>query len=246
MRPLPSHSPTATTPARVARRERRVACRPSRCSRAARTCSSPVTAKSALPPACRATRRRYWSWDPRDCQSIFGRALDVDRMTDRRAEQRQLWPTADRRVRVTSTDALRPRSASSGRGIGSRVSPAASVSSVSGVGAKEPGAERHSARPAAAAQQRRHARAEERADTRCVIDTRARGDRQPRRHVDVVLHEHAGNGERVGELRHVAAAVTRRVRSPRPRPSVCRPRRRGRRASPKTVSWRRARAISPN
>jgi hypothetical protein len=41
-------------------------------------------------------------------------------------------------VRVTSTDALRPSSARSGRGTSNRDSPAASVSSVSGDGPKNP------------------------------------------------------------------------------------------------------------
>ena len=41
-------------------------------------------------------------------------------------------------VRVTSTEALRPRSARSGPSTVSRVRPAASVSSVSGVGPKKP------------------------------------------------------------------------------------------------------------
>src|SRR5436853_7069537 len=42
------------------------------------------------------------------------------------------------RLRVTSSDALRPRSATSGAGMDRRDRPAASVSSVNGVGAKNP------------------------------------------------------------------------------------------------------------
>src|SRR3954465_13982819 len=52
------------------------------------------------------------------------------------------------RLRVRSNDALRPRSATSGTGIDRRDNPAASVSSVKGVGAKKPcPAERRLAQP---------------------------------------------------------------------------------------------------
>ena len=57
------------------------------------------------------------------------RDLLLDGVPDNRAEPMFL---------VRSNEVLRPRSASRGSGIGRRVNPAASVSSVNGVGAKKP------------------------------------------------------------------------------------------------------------
>ena len=114
-------------------------------------------------------------------QHVRRRAIDVDRVADARREQRRRVGRTGRRVRVRSNDALSPRSASSGRRICSRVRPAASVSSVSGVGPKNPVPDRQPAGPAPDRAERRHARAEERAVFAVNVEPAARRQRQPRR-----------------------------------------------------------------
>ena len=70
-------------------------------------------------------------------EDVRRRSLDVERVADARCEQRR--GVRQRAVGAgQSNDALRPRSASSGAVIVRRVSPAASVSSVIGVGPKKP------------------------------------------------------------------------------------------------------------
>src|SRR3954465_13883464 len=108
-----------------------------------------------------------------------------------------------RNARERSTEPLRPRSARKGNGIWRRVSPAASVSSVSGVGAKNPcPAETRlpppphpegggdAARPPLPAQECGETRTEERAVLVVEVRSGACRDGELRRDCHVVLQEH--------------------------------------------------------
>ncbi len=125
-------------------------------------------------------------------------------------------------VRVTSSDALVPRSACSGAASCRRVSPAASVSSVSGVAAKNPRAHGETGRPFRGARERRHARAEERPVFVVKVQAGAHRDRQPRVQIHVVLAEDPWRRERVGKAVARPSDRTGRVRT-RCRPPTCVP-----------------------
>ena len=132
--------------------------------------------------------------------------IDMDRVLNLRTEQRQrvrIGPS----VRLTSNDALRPSSARSARGICNRVRPAASVSSVSADGPKN---------PVPSDRRLDHAPERTRAATRglknvpysaVMINATADTERQPSSHIEVVLHKQSGNREGVTELRHIVWAV---------------------------------------
>ena len=105
-----------------------------------------------------------------------------------------------------------------------RVSPAASVSSVSGVDAKKPRPSEARLVQAPWRHERGHARAEERAVLAVEVDAAASRERQPWRGLDVGLREEAGDVEDVGEPRYVArgerVAFVGDARHPRGRPAV--------------------------
>ena len=111
------------------------------------------------------------------------------------------------RLRVRSIDALRPRSATSGAGRDSRDRPAASVSSVNGVGAKNPcpaDSRRGESRPP---KQCRKARAQESPVLIVKIRAGARRNAKPGSNVEIVLHEHAWDDIGVRETWNVLRTI---------------------------------------